>query len=161
MHTYGAQALPRHRFLFLFSFSFLVLLWLLSLSVACCSLDVRAAYTAVYDRYSSQSATFLFFFARSADNLLLRMFSPSLRGCVCLCSRPQLSLTFPRLLVPRLGLNSHSHRSSTPLRIRRGLCPLGVQMPRAMQQTIQSLPNFQNKPPTDATFMNRCKIGPN
>ena len=27
---------------------------------------------------SSQSATFLFFFARSADNLLLRMFSPSL-----------------------------------------------------------------------------------
>ena len=42
------------------------------------SLDDKAAYTAVYDRYSSQSATFLFFFARSADNLLLRMFSPSL-----------------------------------------------------------------------------------
>ena len=78
MHTYGAQALPGHRFLLFFSFSFLFLLWLLSLSVACCSLDVRAAYTAVYDRYSSQSATFLFFFARSADNLLLRMVSPSL-----------------------------------------------------------------------------------
>ena len=33
-----------------------------------------------------------------------------LGGCVCLCSRPELSLTFPRLLVLRLGLNSHSHK---------------------------------------------------
>ena len=33
-----------------------------------------------------------------------------LGGCACLCSRPELSLTFPRLLVLRLGLNSHSHK---------------------------------------------------
>ena len=70
VHTYGAQALSGHRLLF-FPVS---LLWLSSLSRACCSLDVKAAYTAVYDRYPSQSATFLFFFARSADNWLLRFF---------------------------------------------------------------------------------------
>ena len=58
-----------------FFLSFLVLLWLLSLSVACCYLDVRAAYTAVYDRYSFQSAFFLFFL-------------PGLpTTCCCECSR--------------------------------------------------------------------------
>ena len=47
-------------------------------------------------------------FARSADNLLLRTFSPSL-GNVSVSAPVELSLTFPRLLVLRLGLNSHSH----------------------------------------------------
>ena len=37
-----------------------------------------------------------------------------LGGCVCLCSRTELSLTCPRLLVLRLGLNSHSHKPSRP-----------------------------------------------
>ena len=46
--------------------------------------------------------------ARSSDNLLLRMFSPSL-GNVSVSAPVELSLTFPRLLVLRLGLNSHSH----------------------------------------------------
>ena len=52
---------------------------------------------------------FLVLFARSADNWLLRMFSPSL-GDVSVSAPVELSLTFPRLLVLRLGLNSHSHK---------------------------------------------------
>ena len=53
VHMYGAQALPGHRLFFLVS------LLASFFSVVCCSLDVRAAYTAVYDPYSFQSATFL------------------------------------------------------------------------------------------------------
>ena len=45
---------------------------------------------------------------KSSDNSLLRMFSPSL-GNVPAFAPVELSLTFPRLLVLRLGLNSLSH----------------------------------------------------
>ena len=104
VHTYGAQALPGHRLFFLVS------LLAFFFSVVCCSLDVRAAYTAVYDRYSFQSATFL-------------LLVPGLpTTCCCECSRHpwgmclflllapvELSLKFRRLLVLRLGLNSPSH----------------------------------------------------
>ena len=46
--------------------------------------------------------------AKSSDNLLLRMLSPSL-GNVPAFAPVELSLTFPLLLVLRLGLNSPSH----------------------------------------------------
>ena len=99
---HGVQTLPGHRLVlsFVFSAAFFYFSGLLSL-------DDKATYTAVYDRYSSQSATFLFF-ARSADNWLLRMFSPL--GDVFVSAPVELSLTFLRLLVLRLGLNSHSHK---------------------------------------------------
>ena len=51
--------------------------------------------------------------ARSSDNSLLRMFSPSL-GNVPAFAPVELSLTFPRLLVLRLGLNSPSHNLLRP-----------------------------------------------
>ena len=94
---HGVQTLPGHRLVlfFVFSAAFFSFRGLLSL-------DAKAAYTAVYDRYSSQLATFLFF-ARSADNWLLRMFSPL--GDVFVSAPVELSLTFLRLLVLRLGLN--------------------------------------------------------
>ena len=99
----GVQTLPGHRLFlfFVFSAAFFSFRGLLSL-------DDKAAYTAVYDRYSSQSATTFLFFARSADNWLLRMFSPL--GDVFVSAPVELSLTFLRLLVLRLGLNSHSHK---------------------------------------------------
>ena len=50
----------------------------------------------------------LFSCARSSGNSLLRMFSPSL-GNVPAIAPVELSLTFPLLLVLRLGLNSPSH----------------------------------------------------
>ena len=90
--------------------SFLPILWLSSFSVVCCSLVLRAAYAAVCDCYPFQAATsfLLVSCARSSDNSLLRMFSPSL-GNVPAFAPVELSLTFPRLLVLRLGLNSLSH----------------------------------------------------
>ena len=100
---HGVQTLPGHRLFlfFVFSAAFFSFRGLLSL-------DDKAAYTAVYDRYSSQSGTTFLFFARSADNWLLRMFSPL--GDVFVSAPVELSLTFLRLLVLRLGLNSHSHK---------------------------------------------------
>ena len=73
--VHGAQTLPGHHLVifFLFSVAFLSFRVLLAL-------DDKAVYTAVYNHYSSQSATTFLFFTRSADNWLLRMFSPL--GCV-------------------------------------------------------------------------------
>ena len=52
---------------------------------------------------------FLVLFARYSENLLLRKSSPSL-GNVSGSAPVELFLTLPRLLVLRLGLNSHSHK---------------------------------------------------
>ena len=107
--TYGAQALPGHRLLFV-----LVSPLVSSFSVVYCSLDVRAVYTAVYDRYSFQSATFL-------------LLVPGLpTTCCCECSRHpwgmclfqlrlEHSLMFPASLCFGVCLNSHSHNLETVL----------------------------------------------
>ena len=108
VHTYGAQVLPGHRFFFSsFSLScffsgFFLVLWL------------AVPWTSEQRTPPCTTATFpvghfLVLFARSADNLLLRSFSPSL-GNVSVSAPVELSLTFPRLLVLRLGLSSHSHK---------------------------------------------------
>ena len=93
--------------------SFLPLLWLSSFSVVNCSLVLRAAYAAVCDCYPFQEATSFFlppFFLCQVFRQLaaMRMLSPSL-GNVPAFAPVELSLTFPLLLVLRLGLNSPSH----------------------------------------------------
>ena len=103
---YGVQALPGHR---LFSLiCFLLVLWCFPL------LWLAVPWSSEQRTPSCTTATFSGkslprFFARSADNLLLRLFSPSL-GYVSVSAPVVLSLTFPRLLVLRLGLNSHPHK---------------------------------------------------
>ena len=119
VHTYGAQALPGHRFSLFFFFSFFsgffLVLWL---AVPCTSEQRTPPCT---------TATFsvghiLVLFARSADNLLLRTFSPSL-GNVSVSAPVELSLTYPHLLVLRLGLNSHSHKPGGHWTLCRSLKP--------------------------------------
>ena len=80
-------------FLFFF-FSFLLLLWLFSRSVACCSLDVRAAYTAVYDRYFS-SRPLPCSFCQVCRQLAAAIVLAVLGECVCFCSRGAFSHISP------------------------------------------------------------------
>ena len=111
VHTYGVQALPGHRFSLFFLLSFLFLLWFFSRSVACCSLGVRAAYTAVYDRYSFSRplpCSFCQVFRQLAAANVLAV----LGECVCFCSRGAFSHISPP---PRASIRlelafTHTHR---------------------------------------------------
>ena len=108
-HTCGIQALPGHRFLiFLASpLAFFLLSGQLLLGPQS-SVRRRVRLLPFSVGHFLPFSFLLVSCARSSDNSLLRMFSPSL-GNVPASAPVEFSLTFPLLLVLRLGLNSLSH----------------------------------------------------
>ena len=106
-HMCGVQAFPGHRFLF-FLASPLAFLFLSGQLLLRPQSSVRRRVRLLSFSGGHFPFFLLFSCARPSGNSLLRMFSPSL-GNVPAFAPVELSLTFPVLLVLRLGLNSPSH----------------------------------------------------
>ena len=104
-HTCGVQDLLGHRFLFFLASPLAFLLLRGQLLLGPQSSVRRRVRLLPFSVGHFLSSFLLVSFARYVNNSLLRMFSPSL-GNVPAFAPVELSLTFPHLLVLRLGLNS-------------------------------------------------------